>query len=111
LIENRAPGDIDVVTFIPEGNDFFDRLSPEEQRNLVDNEWIKKQFKVDFYPQSLLDDPEVLVVMSAYWYSMWSHRRTMQWKGFLKIDLAPHDDGAASDLLSERAQEFAHEQN
>lgn len=110
VIESRPPGDIDVVTFLRITDEFFDKLTPGEQQVLTDHAWIKQQFKVDFYPQSLHEDPEVLVSMSSYWYSMWSHRRTMQWKGFLKIDLAPHDDCEASDLLAARVLEFADEQ-
>ena len=38
------------------------------------------------------DEPEPLVRQSTYWYSLWSHRRNGQWKGFLQIDLSPADD-------------------
>jgi len=110
LIEHRPPGDVDVVTFTHRGDDFFDALTEEQIRLLGDTEWIKERFKVDFYVQSLQDDPEILVSMSAYWYSMWSHRRSRQWKGFLKLDLAPHQDADALALLEARQQELAHEQ-
>lgn len=109
LIEQRPPGDMDVVTFTHRGDEIFDVLTDEQIRLLFDTAWIKDQFKVDFYIQSLQDDPENLVSMSAYWYSMWSHRRSMQWKGFLKLDLAPHHDAEALAILEARQQELAHE--
>lgn len=109
LIDGRPPADVDVVTFLPIDDECFEGLTSAQQRLLIDNAWIKEHYKVDFYAQSLRDDPSFLVSMSAYWYSMWSHRRSMRWKGFLKIDLAPQDDVQAADLLAARALEFAHE--
>lgn len=110
LIEHRSPGDVDVVTFAAIPDDFFDALQPGDQRLLADHDWIKATFRVDFYPQSLTDAPEVLVEASAYWYSMWSHRRSKQWKGFLTIDLDPAADMDALQALEARRQELEHEQ-
>lgn len=39
--------------------------------------------------------PCELTFLAAYWYSMWSHRRTQAWKGFLQIELAPTEDAEA----------------
>lgn len=44
--------------------------------------------------------PEPLVGQSTYWYSLWSHRRNGQWKGYLQIDLSPTDDAIAETNLS-----------
>ena len=56
----------------------------------------KQTFKVDaYFVQLNLDDPEYLVEYSTYWYSLWSHRRTGLWKGFIRVDLDPADDAAA----------------
>ena len=30
-----------------------------------------------------------------HWYSVWSHRRSQLWKGYLEIDLAPDKDHEA----------------
>ncbi|NWA24206.1 hypothetical protein HX870_03420 [Pseudomonas gingeri] len=113
LIDRRPPRDIDVVTFTSEGDDFYDDLTPDDIRLLgatrADKAYVKQQFKVDFYVQSLCDAPEILVGMTSYWYSMWSHRRSKQWKGFLRVDLDPQHDQAAQDALVARKQEFAHE--
>lgn len=111
VIEGRPPKDIDVVTFLRITDEFLEQLAADDLRFLLDHNWIKQRFKVDFYPQSLLDEAEIVVSMTSYWYSMWSHRRTMQWKGFLKVDLAAHDDAAAAELLADRALEYANGQS
>jgi hypothetical protein len=36
-----------------------------------------------------------IVLHSAYWYSIWSHRRNQAWKGFLQIVLDPAEDTEA----------------
>lgn len=110
LIDNRPPSDIDVVTFCTLEATQVDEFTSEQWRLLLENAWIKEHYNIDFYAQDLNDKPENLVSMTAYWYSMWSHRRTMQWKGFLQIDLSPSDDSKAMELLAARTLEHAHEQ-
>lgn len=39
---------------------------------------------------------ERLTRHSAYWYSVWSHRRNQLWKGFVQVDLAPGEDTFAA---------------
>ncbi|WP_458372453.1 DUF6932 family protein [Pseudomonas mandelii] len=111
MLEGRAPNDMDVVSFVYLNDDAVDQLEADDLKLLVDNEWIKDTFKVDFYVVSLFDHPESLVQVSAYWYSMWSHRRSKQWKGFLKVGLAPDQDQAALAMLDAKRQEIIHEQN
>lgn len=72
---------------------------------------ITQNYKVDFYLLPLSESPETLIEMAAYWYSMWSHRRSMQWKGFLSVRLESGLDQNALDLLRARRQEIQHEQN
>jgi hypothetical protein len=92
VLEGRPPGDIDVVTFINDPNDNALALPPTHH----DQKWLKQNRKVDHYWVELTLAPATLVQLSAYWYSMWSHRRTAQWKGFLKIILDdPAGDAAA----------------
>jgi len=111
MLEHRAPRDIDVVTFAQVGDAFFDALRDHEVNLLGgDRANLKKAFKIDFYIQSLNDPAESLVAMTTYWYSMWSHRRTGQWKGFLRVDLSPLQDAAAKTLLTVRRQELEHGQ-
>ena len=111
MLEYRPPRDIDVVTFSAVDDVFFGGLDDHEINLLGgDRKLLKDEFKIDFYIQSLLDPAESLVAMTTYWYSMWSHRRTGQWKGFLKVDLSPGQEGDAENLLVARRQELAHEQ-
>ncbi|MGY2199058.1 DUF6932 family protein [Pseudomonas gingeri] len=111
MLEHRSPRDIDVVTFTAADDTFFGNLGDHEINLLGgDRENLKKEFRIDFYIQSLLDPAESLVAMTTYWYGMWSHRRTGQWKGFLKVDLSPAQDVDAENLLVARRQELAHEQ-
>ncbi|MHC8285791.1 DUF6932 family protein [Pseudomonas sp. XS1P51] len=96
-----------------EGDEFYDGLQPDQLRLLgappEDQSFIKHQFKVDFYVQSLRDAPERLVEMTSYWYSMWAHRRSKQWKGFLRVDLDPQQDQVTLAMLAARKQELTHE--
>lgn len=99
MIERRAPGDIDVVTFfaMPAGHT---QLSLKQANpglfpvNAAEREALKKSLHVDAFTQGLEAKPEALVSRSAYWYSVWSHRRDMTWKGYVEVDLAPTEDGA-----------------
>lgn len=95
-IENRDPKDIDVVTYyyLPDGQtqESLARSSPR----LFNSRTAKEDYHVDaYYVQLNKTTPETLVVLSTYWYSLLSHRRSGLWKGFLKIDLSTHDDQVA----------------
>jgi hypothetical protein len=48
---------------------------------LFDRNQIKATYQVDGFVVSLDAPPERLVERSAYWYSVWSHRRNQAWKG------------------------------
>ena len=96
ITEARDPADIDIVTFfhLPVGatQESLARASPR----LFDPVHTKNDYHVDAYFVQLNGDaPEPLVRQSAYWYSMWSHRRSGQWKGYLQIDLSLTDDTVA----------------
>ena len=97
-IEKRAPCDIDVVTFArdPAG----DVLSDADM-SVLGHDAAKTAFNVDSYIVELdLLPPRELTFWSAYWYSMWSHRRNQAWKGFLQIEMAPTEDAEALSWLS-----------
>jgi len=88
-IEKRNPGDIDAVTFfhLPTGQtqESLLRISPR----LFKPSLTKADYHVDAYFVQLNGGaPEPLVQLSTYWYSIWSHRRNEQWKGYLQIDLS-----------------------
>lgn len=99
-VERRAPGDIDVVTFfhLPDDND--QATLRQHSPRLFQPETTIEDFGVDaYFVQLNAAVPESLVARSAYWYSLWSHRRDGQWKGYLQIDLSPAEDDAAKAQL------------
>jgi len=67
---------------------------------LFDHERVKNEYSVDAYLVDLGMDAELLVNRSAYWYSLWSHRRNQVWKGFVQIKLAPNEDATAMATLT-----------
>jgi hypothetical protein len=95
-LEKRSPRDIDTVTFyfLPEGqtqNSLFQAFP-----RLFRRDHTKQDYHVDAYFEQLNGDaPEALVRRSAYWYSIWSHRRNGQWKGYLQVGLSSNDDEVA----------------
>lgn len=92
-LRGRPPNDIDVVSFIAEPENPL----PDE---LFDNSYIKQQYQVDSYFVDLNGNPQELVKLTAYWYSMWSHQReTQTWKGFFHIPLSIQDDIVALNYL------------
>lgn len=98
--QNRNPNDIDVVTFfmLPEG--MTEEIFARDHMNLFTPEHTKDVFKVDAYPVLLgyaCDNWHVRHI--SYWYSMWSHTRQEQWKGFLEVDLSPIEDAEALEFL------------
>jgi hypothetical protein len=99
-LESRPPHDIDVVTFyyLPSSHTQRTLLSGHPQ--LFDRDFIKNNYHVDAYFIDLMSNiPEELISNSAYWYSIWSHRRNSLWKGYLQIDLSQTDDHIAKDNL------------
>jgi hypothetical protein len=107
FVENKearagvAPADIDVVTFAhpPPGKSQADLLAANP--NLFNHSHVKASYKVDSYFQ-FLGQPshERFVRQTSYWNSMWSHTRNLEWKGFLEVDLAPHEDADVRSYLS-----------
>lgn len=98
-LEQRPPNDIDVVSFVhtPAGW----RPDPAALQ-VLDHGVAKTSFKVDAYFEELDRlPPEQLAAASAYWYSLWAHRRNHVWKGFLQVDLAPDEDADALAWLNQ----------
>ncbi|WP_353404918.1 hypothetical protein [Brucella sp. NBRC 13694] len=104
-LRNRPPNDIDVVTFfkLPDGvnqQELFDSSIV-----FSDNEFSKNTFFVDGYFMPLADSLEDWHVQQiSYWYSMWSHTREQNWKGFIRVDLAPEQDVAARKIVEHMQQ-------
>ena len=68
----------------------------EDADQYVEHSAAKATFSVDSYFVELDQiPPRELVLLSSYWYSMWSHRRNQAWKGFLQVELAPNEDAEA----------------
>lgn len=101
ILENRAPRDMDVVTFfnLPQGQD--QRSLLQLHGLLFDQKHVKATYAMDAYFVPLggpLDAGAVQRV--SYWYSMWSHRRDGLWKGFVQVNLDPSQDGDARTILN-----------
>jgi hypothetical protein len=83
---------VDVVTFVAVPETF----QPDEQgKQIFDHDWVKQRFIVDSHVVDLDLPPDELVALSTYWYSLWSHRRSQLWKGYLQIALSPDEDETA----------------
>jgi hypothetical protein len=94
VIENRPPNDVDVVTFIDPPKDLDLAQLYRDNPTFFGNE--KRNFHVDAYYFELgRPTGRFEVSQIAYWYSLWSHRRTGEWKGFLQIDLDKASDNKA----------------
>jgi hypothetical protein len=100
--QQRPPNDIDIVTFAfsPAG-----LTSVQINQVIADNPTLftnasaKEKYGCDAYVVPLDKSPENLVKRTAYFFSLFSHRRNDQvWKGLLQIPLES-DDALARDLL------------
>jgi hypothetical protein len=79
-IENRAPADMDVVTFFHLPPRQTQQSFASAHPDLFNHADAKTRFHVDAYFVPMDDNPPAcLVERSAYWYSLWSHRRNGQW--------------------------------
>lgn len=93
MIEKRPPHDMDVVTFLHTPEHF---VLSDTDMEIFNNDYAKSHFSVDAYIVELDElSSDQIVIHSAYWYSMWSHRRNQAWKGFLQIELDPAEDTEA----------------
>ncbi|MGA7980428.1 MAG: hypothetical protein WCA32_09385 [Chromatiaceae bacterium] len=97
-IRGRAPGDVDVVTFIPLGDRARQQQLVASHRVLFVAHEAKAHFRVDHYvvaTDRAFDSGQARWV--SYWYSMWSHRRDDErWKGFVELSLSDDDADAAA---------------
>ncbi|MCX5634810.1 MAG: hypothetical protein NTW55_03065 [Planctomycetota bacterium] len=106
VLDSRAPRDVDVITFFswPAGID--QQAMAAKHKRLFMSQQTKALFKVDGYPCILGESMEGRHVRQiAYWYSMWSHKRSGTWKGFVQVDLSPQEDAQAQKVLDLIAKE------
>jgi hypothetical protein len=102
--EDRAPNDIDVVTFAypPAG------LSKAEINGMMsshpalfDHDQCKTGFHCDTAIINLTTSAEWLVTQTRYWYGLYSHRRgDSLWKGLLQLPRNSDDESADAYLQS-----------
>lgn len=98
-LRERAPGDIDVVTFAPLGDRANQARLLSEHPTLFRQGGCKQTYHVDHF---LIPSDRALDLRYArniaYWYSLWSHQRdTGRWKGFVTIPMT--DDLEAQSWL------------
>lgn len=106
-LENRPPGDIDIVTFVwrpaPYINDHAAwRAVINANMQLFNPAQAKIAFRTDPYFVETQHHPAALIQQTTYWFGLFSHRRvTSLWKGMLTIPLdTTQDDAAALALLA-----------
>lgn len=96
----RSPNDIDVVTYFVLPPQMTQQSLYSMSPELFDAHQTKLRYSVDAY-MVVLGQPMKADSVSrvAYWYSIWSHTRADEWKGFVNIALDPSDDHAALAVL------------
>jgi hypothetical protein len=100
LTDGRAPNDLDVVTFYHLPSGVTQRRLATSLGALLDPDLAKATYRIDGYLVGLGMEPERLVQHSVYWYSVWSHRRSQLWKGFVQVALVGTEDAAATATLA-----------
>jgi hypothetical protein len=108
-LENRSPGDMDVVTFfyLPQGES--QRYLYAKAPDLFDRQYLRETYNIDGYYKQLGGAFDVNnIKYISYWYSMWAHRRNGLWKGFVQIDLSQPTEASAKAVLNEN-KEAVHE--
>jgi hypothetical protein len=96
-LENRNPGDVDVVTFgalpsvpHPQKSKFF-----QDHEDLFLPQKTKAQFSCDAYFVDLELKPRLIVDKTKYWFGVFSHKKVSHlWKGMIAIPLDSNDSAA-----------------
>ena len=99
---DRPPDDIDLVTFfhLPAGQTQESLWNASQE--LFNPRLVKMRHQTDAYFVPLNPaEPDDIVKQTIYWYSLWSHNRQGDWKGFLQIDLSDDDDRQARLILEQ----------
>lgn len=106
-LKGSAPKDIDVVTYFrPPPTLTQSSLSAEQMGLMFQPTKTKERFRVDgaimpFGEESTLE----FIEENLYWSGLFSHTRTGQWKGFLRVDLNPTEDLEAQNYLDKLKKE------
>lgn len=107
-LQQRPPGDIDVVSVISRPPDFTEDETWSfligENGYLFDQEIVKEQFKCDAYWIDLNEPVEDTVDSTRYWIGLFSHQReTSLWKGMMAVELDLQQDTSARALLQSKS--------
>jgi hypothetical protein len=88
--ENRAPKDIDVLTFVANQLDLvqLQQVILAKNPNLLNRNFLKATYSVDHFLLPLGSDPWNIVANTKYFYGLFSHRRDRMWKGMLEMEMA-----------------------
>ena len=91
--EQRRPKDVDLVTFFHIPDKHTSESLRQDFPELFDNSKVMANYDIDAYFVQLNQvTPEETVRESTYWYSLWSHTRDGEWKGYVEVDLSGDDD-------------------
>jgi hypothetical protein len=110
FVEDKDPGDIDLVTFFhrPSQAQAKAQLTQilNQDPDLFKPTLTKSKYHCDVYFVDFSLPPASLVARTHYWFGLFSHRRmTAEWKGLLQVPLcSPNEDGAAATFLAARQQ-------
>jgi len=107
-LETRAPGDIDVISFIVRPSAYQNADHATWQAFLMAHipvfnaQQAKIAYRTDAYFVDVAFGPGPVIKQTAYWFGLFSHKRaTGLWKGILEVVLdSQQDDAAASQLLA-----------
>ena len=90
-LENRHPGDIDLVTFVHRPAAVREHLDWHKfvlvNQPVLDPRQVKATFRCDSYFVDLDLYPTGIVSQTRYWFGLFSHRRGGLWKGMLEVSL------------------------
>lgn len=101
FVEDKAPRDLDVVTFFhqPSSIESRDELTKllEDNSYVFERRQVKKAYNLDFFPIGLDERIETIVNVAAYYLNLFSHRRgDFVWKGILQVSLENVADDTAA---------------
>lgn len=97
--ENRAPNDIDVVTFFVQLPKIHQQVIARQFRAFIDPRISKHYFHVDHYIVEADVNPFATIGWVKYWNQLFGHNRKGVWKGMVEIPLCA-DNQADTDALN-----------
>jgi len=99
-LENRAPNDIDIVTFYMGMPRFQYSVIQAKFPEFISRDLSKSKYLVDHFGVDCSYRPDFIVEATRYWIQLFTHNRHRVWKGMLRLELnTPDDDQAALNYL------------